>query len=127
MTNNIKNHIVGDDYDGRLTTEYNTWQVERIYDIILHHYGRSKTKIFNLSVGSCDGCFHDTISGYMASYQWSGMFCEPIPDAFKILERHVRKNLPADCILENVAISDNIRTEMMCYIPWQTIVDEIYM
>jgi len=37
---NIHNHIVGDDYEGRISTKFNTWQVERIYDIILHHYGR---------------------------------------------------------------------------------------
>jgi FkbM family methyltransferase len=118
MSNNIKNHIVGDDFAGRISVEYNTWQVERIYDIILHHYGRQGNSIFNLSVGSCDGCFHDTISGYMTKYSWVGMFCEPIPDAFNRLSEYVTKELPPGCILENVAVSDTERVETMCYIPW---------
>ena len=120
----IKFHIVGDDYDGRLKTEYNTWQVERIYDIILHHYGRKGDEIFNLSVGSCDGTFHDTISAYMSSYRWKGMFIEPIPDAFEALTKHVETSLTEGCILENTAVSNNERTDTMCYIPWKTIRDE---
>ena len=41
---------------------YNTWQVERIFDISLHNAGRKKEDIFCLSVGSMDGHFHDTIT-----------------------------------------------------------------
>lgn len=119
--NNIHNHIVGDDYEGRISTKYNTWQVERIYDIILHHYGRKGDPMFNLSVGSCNGTFHDTISAYMCTYRWRGMFVEPIPDAFAELKKYVERDLPEGCILENVACSDNERTEIMCYIPWSKI------
>lgn len=117
----LKNHIVGNDYDGRISTEYNTWQVERIYDIILHNYGRTNEPMFNLSIGSCDGSFHDTISGYMQLYKWTGMFVEPIPDAYNSLTKYVNELLPKDCIVENVAVSDRDCTEVMCYIPWGTI------
>ena len=119
--NDIHNHIVGDDYEGRINTEYNTWQVERIYDIILHHYGRKGDPMFNVSIGSCDGTFHDTISAYMNMYRWKGMFVEPIPDAFNALTKYVRGELAEGCILENVAVSDTARKEVMCYIPWSKI------
>lgn len=118
---NIHNHIVGDDYEGRISTKFNTWQVERIYDIILHHYGRKGDPMFNLSIGSCDGTFHDTISAYMVTYKWRGMFVEPIPDAFKALTKYVTTELPEGCITENVAVSDTERKELMCYIPWSKI------
>ena len=118
---NIQNHIVGDDFQGKINTEYNTWQVERIYDIILHHYGRKGDPMFNLSIGSCDGTFHDTISAYMVSYGWKGMFVEPIPDAFNALKKYVTTSLPEGCIIENVAVSDTERKELMCYIPWSKI------
>jgi len=124
IDDDLKFHKVGDDFDGRVNTEYNTWQVERIYDIILHHYGRTGEPMFNLSVGSCNGTFHDTISAYMTSYRWKGMFIEPIPDAFEALTRHVTSELPEGCILENVAVSNNERTDTMCYIPWATIENE---
>tara|TARA_R110000851_G_scaffold21632_3_gene64834 strand:+ start:1798 stop:1998 length:201 start_codon:yes stop_codon:yes gene_type:complete len=54
---------------------YNTWQVERMFDISLHNIGRKKEKqdVFCLSVGSMDGHFHDTISGYISLYSWAGL------------------------------------------------------
>ena len=62
--------------------------------------------MFNLSVGSCNGTFHDTISAYMCNYKWRGMFVEPIPDAFAELKKYVERDLPEGCVLENVACSD---------------------
>lgn len=121
MDINVNNHIIGEDFGGRVSCEYNTWQVERIYDIILHHYGRSGERMFNLSVGACDGTFHDTISAYMNAYRWVGMYIEPIPDAFKALSKFVSTELHPDCIIENVAVSDAPRTDTMCYIPWDII------
>lgn len=121
MDIDINSHVIGEDFNGRINCEFNTWQVERIYDIILHHYGRTGEPMFNLSVGACDGTFHDTISAYMNVYQWKGMYIEPIPDAFKSLSKFVTDELHPDCITENVAVSDTTRTETMCYIPWDII------
>ena len=103
---------------------YNTWQVERIFDISLHNAGRKKEDIFCLSVGSMDGHFHDTISGYISLYSWPGLFIEPLPDAFSELTRYYKEVLKNDkAILENVAVSNEERTETMVYIPWQKIDD----
>ena len=86
---------------------------------------RKVTKILNLVLKAFNnGTFHDTISAYMTSYRWRGMFIEPIPDAFEALTRHVTSELPEGCILENVAVSNNERTDTMCYIPWATIENE---
>ena len=101
---------------------YNTWQVERIFDISLHNAGRKKEDIFCLSVGSMDGHFHDTISGYISLYSWPGLFIEPLPDAFSELTRYYKEVLKNDkAILENVAVSNEERTETMVYIPWHKI------
>ena len=103
---------------------YNTWQVERMFDISLHNIGRKKETedVFCLSVGSMDGHFHDTISGYISLYTWGGLFIEPLPDAFTELEKYYKEVLKNDkAILENVAVSNEMRVETMCYIPWDKI------
>jgi len=104
-------------------TPYNTWQVERIFDISLHNAGRKKdNEVFCLSVGSMDGHFHDTMAGYISLYRWAGLFIEPLPDAFKALSNYYREHLKNEkAILENVAVSNEMRVETMCYIPWDKI------
>ena len=70
-------------------TPYNTWQVERMFDISLHNAGRKKdNEVFCLSVGAMDGHFHDTMAGYISLYRWGGLFIEPLPDAFKALSNY---------------------------------------
>ena len=102
---------------------YNTWQVERMFDISLHNAGRKKdNEVFCLSVGAMDGHFHDTMAGYISLYRWGGLFIEPLPDAFKALSNYYTEVLKNDkVILENVAVSNEMKVETMCYIPWDKI------
>jgi len=100
--------------------KYNTWQVERIIDIILHHYGRTKEKFTYLNVGCNNGVYNDSFSGYTINYEWDNIFIEPNPDSFIEL-KSLTESLKNKNILENVAISNEVKKDVFSYVPYSVI------
>ena len=77
---------------------------ENIYDIALHTLGRTKSNPYVVIIGAMDGVSFDETRGYIAMYDWSGLFVEPIDVQFKKLV-NVYKDKPT-CKFENSAISE---------------------
>jgi len=50
-----------------------------IFDRVLHHYGRKGEKLFSINIGAMDGVLFDELIGYTNSYDFKGLYVEPIP------------------------------------------------
>jgi FkbM family methyltransferase len=75
---------------------------QNIYDIALHHIGNNIPDAFVVIIGAMDGVSFDETRGYIAKYNWSGLFVEPIKDQFDRLKLLYNTD---KYICENSAIS----------------------
>ena len=76
---------------------------DNVFDLALHHIGRSESDAFVCIIGAMDGVSFDETRGYISAYNWSGIFVEPIPAQFERLKL-LYNNTKSIC--ENAAISD---------------------
>jgi FkbM family methyltransferase len=75
---------------------------QNIYDLSLHHMGRSYGDAFIVVIGAMDGVSFDETRGYISTYGWNGLFVEPIPEQFERLQLLYSGT---NSICENSAIS----------------------
>jgi len=74
-----------------------------IFDRVLHHYGRKGEKLFSINIGAMDGVLFDELIGYTNSYDFKGLYVEPIPYLFERLKNNI--GLDGN-LFENAAISE---------------------
>lgn len=77
---------------------------DNIYDKALHYIGQNIFNPYVVILGAMDGVSFDETRGYIAMYDWKGLFVEPMPDQFTKLCGVYEDNKRYIC--ENVAISD---------------------
>ena len=63
-----------------------------IFDRVLHHYGRKGEKLFSINIGAMDGVLFDELIGYTNSYDFKGLYVEPIPYLFERLKNNIGLN-----------------------------------
>lgn len=57
---------------------------ENLFDIAVRELGKDKNISF-VNIGAMDGCYGDTLSGYINTFDFRGLYVEPIPHLFKKL------------------------------------------
>lgn len=78
------------------------------YDKTLHFLGTNGIKPSILVIGAMDGHSFDDMTGYFITYEWSGLFVEPIKYQFDRLKQfHDSLNYAHSCKYENCAISEH--------------------
>lgn len=92
--------------------------LENIYDVSLHHIGRTEENPFVVIIGAMDGVSFDETRGYISKYGWKGLFVEPVKEQFSRLELLYRNT---GSICENIAISDKIGSIKMLTIDQEAI------
>jgi FkbM family methyltransferase len=91
-----------------------------IFDRVLHHYGRKGEKLFSVNIGAMDGVLFDELIGYTNSYNFNGLYVEPIPYLFEKLKKNIGEE---NNLFENAAISTENGSIQMMMIE-QTAIDE---
>ena len=76
--------------------------MENFFDKSLHFLGKQNKEVFVLNIGAMDGVMFDEMIGYTTSYNFKGLYVEPIPYLFEKL----KNNIPGNNFFENSAISD---------------------
>ena len=71
-----------------------------IFDRVLHHYGRKGEKLFSLNIGAMDGVLFDELIGYTTSYNFKGLYVEPIPCVIAQDNSYVNEFKPNPCPLK---------------------------
>ena len=89
-----------------------------IFDRVLHHYGRKGEKLFSLNIGAMDGVLFDELIGYSTSYNFKGLYVEPIPYLFERLKNNIGED---GNLFENAAISEENGTIKMMTIDQEAI------
>jgi len=84
---------------------------DNIYDKALHYIGRNKKDAFVVIIGAMDGISFDETRGYIAVYNWKGLFVEPIKEQFNKLVNVYSGT--SGCLFENSAVSDKNGTVKM--------------
>lgn len=95
---------------------------QNVFDITLHNMGLSGEAPFFLVIGAMDGVSFDEFNPFIKTYNWSGVFVEPIPEQFKRLKENL---LALGCSpnskYENSAIAEHDGTVKMLTINQQAI------
>ena len=76
--------------------------MENFFDKGLHYIGKNQTNVFVLNIGAMDGVMFDEMIGYTNTYNFKGLYVEPIPYLFEKLKNNIKGE---NNIFENVAIS----------------------
>ncbi|MGD9765974.1 MAG: FkbM family methyltransferase [Candidatus Binatia bacterium] len=106
-------------YDSPATPMVTT---EDIADVTLHHMGRTGVQPFVVVIGAMDGVTFDEFHGYIAMYEWTGLYVEPIPEQFRRLRAHYATlSFAANNKYENSAIADHDGTVQMLTIDHEAV------
>jgi len=76
--------------------------MSNFFDKSLHYLGKNKEEIFVMNIGAMDGVLFDEMIGYTNTYNFKGIYVEPIPYLFEKL----KINLGPNNLFENSAISE---------------------
>jgi FkbM family methyltransferase len=76
--------------------------MSNFFDKSLHFLGGNQDEVFVMNIGAMDGVMFDEMIGYTNTYNFKGIYVEPIPYLFEKL----KNNLGGDNLFENSAISD---------------------
>lgn len=76
--------------------------IKDFFDKALHYLGNNEKNIFLVNIGAMDGVLFDELIGYTKTYNFEGLYVEPIPYLFQKLVENLGKNNK----FENSAISD---------------------
>ena len=84
--------------------------MSNFFDKALHYLGKNTEDVFVMNIGAMDGVLFDEMIGYTNSYNFKGIYVEPIPYLFEKL----KNNIGGENLFENSAISDYIgKIDMM--------------
>ena len=75
-------------------------------DRILRNIGKANPDAFVVQIGAMDGVSFDDIRGYTNTFNWNGLFVEPMPEMFDRLVSSYLHRDDGDVVFENSAISD---------------------
>jgi FkbM family methyltransferase len=73
------------------------------FDVAVHHLGKNEKNIFIMNVGAMDGVMFDELIGYTNTYNFKGLYVEPIPYLYEKLKSNITGE---GNLFENSAISD---------------------
>jgi len=77
--------------------------MDNFFDKAVHYLGRTNPKTYIMNIGAMDGVMFDELIGYTNTYNFKGIYVEPIPYLFEKLKKNITSN---GNVFENSAISD---------------------
>ena len=56
--------------------------MSNFFDVAVHHLGKNNPNTFIMNIGAMDGVMFDELIGYTNTYNFKGLYVEPIPYLF---------------------------------------------